>query len=70
MVREIEVALKNLKNQSHQMEVKPKLDRSAHFPDSNSPNDTQILFYMLKIYPIKVLVKLVQVAVTKEATIW
>jgi len=52
------------------MEVKLEPDHSAHFPDSNIVNETQIWVCMLKLYLVKVLVKLGQVVVTNKATIW
>ena len=39
---EIEVALKNLKNQSHQTEVKPRANHSARHSDFIDVNVTQI----------------------------
>ena len=46
---EIEVALKNIKNKSHHIELKLGENRSACHPDSNGANDAQIQVCMLKI---------------------
>lgn len=61
---------RGLKNQSHWIDMKPGPDRSARRPNSNSMDNTQILVHMLKIFMVKFLVKLHQVVVTNEATIW
>ena len=61
---------KSSKNQSHQIEVKLGLDRSARHPNSNDESDTQIRVFMLKIFVVKVLAELGLVVTTNEATIW
>lgn len=62
--------LRIAKNQSYHIEMKSKLDHSANRFNSNDTNDTQNQIHMIKIFTVKVLVKLGQVAATNDATIW
>jgi len=49
---------RGLKNKIHHIEVKPKPNHSARHHDSNGVKVTHIQARMLKIFTVKVLVKL------------